>query len=304
VAGGAPQWLRAAAAEQQQPAGSCCLQRRAGRQQHAGPRAGPRAITPTQSAGSQRRNETLIPEPGALHFLGAGYRTLQGGTSPPPPHCATVASADMLIYGAVRKPSCTADRHDSAQCTVRVASTCSHASHGVRQYQPSTCTHCMYRPYNRLLTCTAYYSTWYHAACAAHKDQQPRRTHVLDLVQNRLRARPRTYVAASSLCARPRSSNNSLCARPRSCKLFVRPTSMHRPACTQMVGSRSRLRASDRSSKLLARASKSFGQPTVHTRPIRTPQTAPTASNPIRSELCFKGGLVSFDRLAKRFAAI
>jgi hypothetical protein len=209
----------------------------------------------------------------------------------------------MLIYGAVRKPSCTADRHDSAQCTVRVASTCSHASHGVRQYQPSTCTHCMYRPYNRLLTCTAYYSTWYHAACAAHKDQQPRRTHVLDLVQNRLRARPRTYVAASSLCARPRSSNNSLCARPRSCKLFVRPTSMHRPACTQMVGSRSRLRASDRSSKLLARASKSFGQPTVHTRPIRTPQTAPTASNPIRSELCFKGGLASFDRLHKRFAA-
>jgi len=160
----------------------------------------------------------------------------------------------------------------------------------------------MYRPYNRLLTCTAYYSTWYHAACAAHKDQQPRRTHVLDLVQNRLRARPRTYVAASSLCARPRSSNNSLCARPRSCKLFVRPTSMHRPACTQMVGSRSRLRASDRSSKLLARASKSFGQPTVHTRPIRTPQTAPTASNPIRSELCFKGGLASFDRLDKRFA--
>jgi hypothetical protein len=42
----------------------------------------------------------------------------------------------------------------------------------------------------------------------------------------------------------------------------------------------------------------------LHTRPIRTPQTAPTASNPIRSELCFKGGLVSFDRLAKRFAAI
>eukprot|EP01047_Picozoa_sp_COSAG01_P030601 COSAG01_NODE_2138_length_8325_cov_307.344396_4_plen_81_part_00 len=26
------------------------------------------AATPTQSAGSQRRNETLIPEPGALRF--------------------------------------------------------------------------------------------------------------------------------------------------------------------------------------------------------------------------------------------